>query len=423
MTEKLLQFLWRFQYFNKVDLRTTTGEAIKIIHAGTLNNNSGPDFLEAKIKIGDATLAGSVELHLKTSDWQKHRHDEDANYKNVVLHVVYVHDDNNTNLPVLELQNHIPKILLERFESLMNETSFIPCANNISDVKPLTWLAWKERLVAERLTRKAAIILEKFEHSNHHWEETFWWLLAKNFGSSVNAEAFEAMAQSLPINILAKNKQNLLQLEALLLGQAGLLNQNFKDDYPKSLQKEYNYLKEKYSLTGMQVPVHFMRMRPVNFPTVRLAQLATLVHRSQHLFSKILEAGSVKNVKALLSVAASEYWHTHYRFDELSDFKPKNLGADMIDTIIINTVVPTLFAYGKLKRDEAYQRKALQWLEETKLEKNNIVNGFTKLQVGSRNAYDTQAMIELKNEYCNHKNCLQCTVGNALLKTNFTSST
>ena len=420
MTERLLQFIWQFQYFNKGELATLQGESLLVIFPGHYNTNQGPDFLEAKIRIGSTTWAGNIELHFKTSDWEKHNHHRDDNYNNVILHVVWEDDVSNENsIPVLELRERVSKILLQRYDEWMKAISFIPCESGIHLVKDITWKSWKERLLAERLIKKSKIVEKYLRQSNYHWEEVFWWLLARNFGMKVNADAFEAMARSVPINILAKHKQQIHQLESLLIGQAALLNsKKFTEDYPRLLQKEYSFLQNKYNLKPIHVPVHFLRMRPGNFPTIRLAQLAMLVQSSAHLFSKIKEATSVKEIKKWFNVTANDYWHYHYRFDEASSFKKKKLGDAMIDNIIINTVCPVLFAYGNYQDENKYKDKALKWLEQTLAESNSITKGFLKLNIENKNAYDSQALIELKNEYCNKKRCLECGVGNYLLKGN-----
>jgi len=416
MSEKLLQFIWQFQYFNKTHLSTAAGEKLELIHPGKLNSNQGPDFTDARIKIGNTIFAGSVELHLKTSQWYMHGHQSDANYKNVILHVVYENDKVENHLPLLVLEPLISNILLNRYTGLMNSPSFIPCASSIAEVKELIWMSWKERLLAERLTRKSKIVEQFLEKNNYHWEETFWWMLARNFGMKVNAEAFEAMAHSLSVNLLAKHKSQIHQLEALLFGQAGLLNEDFKEDYPAMLKKEYNFLKKKYALQPVAVPVHFLRMRPTNFPSVRLAQLAMLIQNSAHLFSKILGTEKVSEIRSLFNVTANDYWHYHYRFDEISEFRKKNLGEVMINNIIINTIVPLVFAYGIYHNEVKYKDKALKWLEEVTAESNSITKGFIQLNIANKTAYDSQALIELKNEYCFHKRCLECSVGNAVLK-------
>jgi hypothetical protein len=279
--------------FQPFRLHTVDGEPVEILFPGRLNKNQGPDFSDAKIRVGTTLLAGSVELHLKTSDWQRHKHGQDKNYQNVILHVVLQHDQLFQNpIPVLELQHRIPSLLLENYTALMNAPSFIPCASTIKHTRELTWLNWKERLVAERLTRKAATVLEGLEQTGRHWEETFWRLLARNFGIKVNADAFEELARSLPVNLLAKQRASIHQLEALLLGQANLLPEP-ADDYTKLL-REYNFLKQKYELAPINTPMHFLRMRPGNFPTVRLAQLAMLLYNHASFFSFAGRAGPGK---------------------------------------------------------------------------------------------------------------------------------
>ncbi len=417
MTERLLQYIWQFQYFNKNELTAITGEVLQVISPGTYNSDQGPDFSEAKVKIDNTTLAGNIELHIKTSDWEKHKHQHDDNYNNVVLHIVWQHDKQiDPTVPVLELKERVPKVLLERFEQWMNAVSFIPCEKSIASVRDITWKSWKERLLAERLLRKAKQVEEYLQQNNYHWEETFWWLLARNFGMKVNAAAFEAMAKSIPLTIPAKHKNQIHQLEALLLGQAGLLNEKFNEDYPQLLKREYEFLKKKYNLKPVNNAAFFLRMRPGNFPTVRLAQLAMLIHQSAHLFSKIKEAENTGIVKNWFDITANDYWHYHYKFDESSSYKKKKLGAAMIDNIIINTICPALFAYGSYHNEQLYKDKALKWLEETAAESNAITKGFMQLGIENKNAFDSQALIELKNEYCNNKKCLDCAVGNFLLK-------
>ena len=382
-----------------------------------LNTNQGPDFTDAKIKINDTVWAGSIELHINTSDWKNHKHSSDKNYKNVILHVVWQHDV-NLNLPcsTLILEDKVPKILLHKYDEFMLTDNFIPCEKHIHQINSLTWQSWKERLLIERLEKRTGAIFEYLQKNNNHWEETFWWLLAKNFGIRLNSSAFEKTAKSISINILAKHKDQIHQTEALLFGQAGLLNNDFKEDYPKLLQREYQFLKKKYSLQKIEGEMIFLRMRPSNFPTVRLAQLAMLVHKSLHLFSKIKESTDIKSIKQLLQVTANDYWHYHYTFDEMAGFKKKKLGEQMINNILINTVVPVLFAYGHYHNESRYKDKALQWLIDIKAEKNSITKGFVSLHMENNTAFDSQALIQLKNEYCNKKRCLDCTVGNKLLR-------
>ena len=395
------------------------GDPFHIIHPGYYNTHQGPDFSEARIKINDTLWVGNVELHIQSSDWNKHRHQTDKNYNNVILHVVWEHDmdTGSTNLPVFILHDRVSKLLLQQYFEWMNGASFIPCEKNIHRTNDMVWFNWKERLLVERLQRKTALVQNHLQQNNQHWEETFWRMLAKNFGIKVNADAFEAIAQSLPINVLARHKNQIHQLEALLLGQGGLLEKEFEEDYPRMLQKEYRFLQKKHSLKPIHLPVYFLRMRPINFPTIRLAQLAMLVHHSNHLFSKIKETVGLKEIKTLLNVTANDFWHYHYTLDEQSDYKPKNLGEQMIENIIINTIIPVLFAYGLLHKENQYKQKALKWMEELGAEKNSITSKFKGLSIGNSNAFESQALIELKTQYCDNKRCLDCAVGNALLKT------
>ncbi len=421
MTERLLQFIWQFQYFNKNELTTVNSEKVQVILPGLYNHNQGPDFSNAKIIVGKTTWVGTVELHIKTSDWNKHKHQDDKNYGNVILHVVWEDDDKrglmiSKSIPLVELKTKVPKVLLQRYEELMVSQAFIPCEKNIQHIRDITWSSWKDRLLAERLLRKAGMVEEYLRQNNYHWEETFWWMLAKNFGMKVNGEAFESVARSIPLTLLAKHKGQLHQLEALLLGQAGLLKENFREDYPKLLQKEYKFLQKKYDLRPVQMPVYSLRMRPGNFPAIRLAELAMLVYESAHLFSKIKETSSAKVIKQFFEITANDYWHYHYRLDIASAFKEKKTGISMRDNIITNTVAPVLFAYGNYHNELKYKDKALQCLEEVSGEKNQITNGFKQLGIDNKSARDSQAMIELKNEYCTKKRCLECAVGNVLLK-------
>lgn len=420
MTERLLQFIWQFQYFNRNDLCTDDGASLQIIHPGKYNTNQGPDFLEAIIKIEGTVLAGSIELHIKSSDWTRHGHHADSNYKNVILHVVWQHAEEQELpfVPMLVIQSRISVFLLNQYDEWMQQVSFVPCAPAVKEVKEITWMAWKERLLAERLLRKSGYILQLLSANNNHWEETCWQLLARNFGMLINADAFENIARSVPVTILAKHKNQVTVLEALLMGQAGLLEDNFTDDYAKLLQREYLFHQQKYKLVKPACSVYFLRMRPAAFPTIRLAQLAMLVNHSNHLFSKIKETVIFKELTALLNVSANDYWHYRYRFDAPANYKIKNLGINMINNIIINTVAPVLFAYGLYHNEQTLKDKALQWLSQTGAEKNNITKGWQDLGIVNKHAYDSQSLIELKIQYCDRKRCLDCGVGNALLKRN-----
>ena len=416
MTEKLLQFIWQYQYFNKSQLQSTEGENIILVSTGLLNNNQGPDFLNARIKVGNTFLAGSIELHLKTSDWHKHHHEHDPNYKNVILHVVYNHDLEKHEFPVLELQSRISKIIIEKYYFIMSKEAFVPCESSLTKVKEIIWSKWKERLLVERLTRKSKKVYEFLNLNSFNWEESFWWILARNFGSTVNADAFEKIAQSIPHTIIVKHRNSVHQIEALLFGQANLLAGKWHDQYAVMLFKEYAFLSRKYTLQSIHIPLHFLRMRPSNFPSIRLAQLAMLLHQSNHLLQRILEEDTIDEIRDCIAITANDYWHYRYRFDELSNYKPKKIGEDMVNNIFINSIIPILFTYGDYHNQESYKIKALTWLEQIRAEKNSFTNGFVKLQVSNLNAFDSQALIELKQQYCDLKRCLECSVGNTLFK-------
>jgi hypothetical protein len=419
MKEKLLQFIWQFQYFNRHELKTEAGESLQIIKAGVLNANQGPDFLDACVQIDSLKLFGHIELHVKSSDWDKHKHSADKNYENIILHVVWEDDKQIANqkaLPTLVLQSRVQKILLNRFDQLMQNTEVLHCKNLFPTFNTIEWISWKERLLIERLEIKSKKVLSFLQESKGSWEDVFWWMLASNFGIKVNAEAFEAIAKTISIQILAKHKNQIHQLEALLLGQANLLNEAFETSYPILLQREYQLLQKKYMLSKVNAAVHFLRMRPANFPTIRLAQLAMLIHQSAHLFSHIKEITSIEQAKKMFDVTANDYWHYHFVFNEETIYKPKHLGMEMVDNIFINTIVPILFAYGLQQKEQSYKDKALQWLMQIKPEKNKITRLELPKGMEMKNAFDTQAFLHLHHQYCENKNCLQCVVGNKILK-------
>lgn len=421
VTERLFQYIWQFQYFNKSNLQTVAGEPIEIIFPGELNKNQGPDFKQARIKIGNTLWAGEVEMHIKSSDWNKHHHASDNHYNKIILHVVWqndqlITDKSNNLLPTLELQGRVSYLLLNQYEIWMNQKHAIPCNKEIYNISQIVWQKWKERLLVERLQQKAAHIDKLLDATNQHWEEVFWQLLCRYFGASVNSESFEQIAVSLPINILAKHKNQLHQLEALLLGQAGLLDETFLEHYPLTLKREYNFLKAKYKLESIIKKPVFLRIRPISFPTIRLAQLAMLIHQSIHLFSTIKETGNIKDIYKLFSVQAGAFWNEHFLLTENSEHRVKKVGKQMIDIIIINVVVPVLFAYGKYMADDNLSEKALQWLEQVVAEKNSITKIFTVLRVENKTAFDSQALLQLRNHYCDKKRCLECAIGNTILK-------
>jgi len=425
-TEDFLHYVWKFRLFDRSNLKTVDGEDIEIFSAGMHNTHSGPDFHNARIRIGDTTWAGNVEVHVPSSDWRKHNHTTDQAYNNVILHVVYRDDEPVTlsdgrRLPTLELENRIPPDLYNRFHSLVygNQT-IIPCEGSIGHVDDMTIRTWLTRVLIERLEKRAETVIKALNNNRGDWEETFYQFLAANFGFKTNALPFELLAKSLPQNILAKHKNNPMQIEALIFGQAGFLEGDIIDDYPKKLKEEYNFLRKKYSLTPIDNHLwKFMRMRPQNFPTIRLAQFAALIVRSNHLFSKILDIREVRSMRDLFTeIHVNVYWEDHYRFDAASKPSAKNLGASSIDVLLLNTLAVFLFSYGRHLQLEYYISRSLKLLENLPAEENNIIADFGVLGVKAKNAFESQAILELKNNYCNFKKCLHCGIGNKILADN-----
>lgn len=417
ITERLLQFIWQFQYISKGNLETVSGEAITIIFPGAYNTNQGPDFLQARLKIGNQIWAGNIELHVHTSDWNIHNHGSDKNFENIILHVVWEHDKDVNTIPVLELKDKVSNLLLDRYASLLKVQGFIPCEAMIKEVLPLRWIAWKDRLVAERMESRASHIFELLNKNENHWEDVLWQMVARSYGLPVNSDAFEAMACSLPISLLAKYKHSQIQLEALLMGQAGLLHDNrITNPYYVQLVHEYNFLQHKHQLSPIHFPVHMLRMRPANFPTVRLAQLAAIIYHSTHLFSKILAAHTLEGLTTLFKVSVSTFWKSHISFDEVQVKGYIATGQSKVDIIVINTVIPILYAYALYHKDEGLKERALHFLQKTKPEVNKIITQYRQLEVAALTAYDTQALLQLYKDYCTPRKCLSCSIGAAILK-------
>ena len=422
MKENFLHFLWRFRRFDHTDLISTTGEKIEIIHPGEHHNHAGPDFSNARVRINGTQWAGNVEMHLKSSEWCSHNHQNDDAYKNVILHVVMEEDEpvrrkNGDRIPCLEMKKRVPAKLLGTYQKILHNEYWIPCQHQLHAVSDMTKNLWLDRLLVERLERKTENIKSVLLKNKMDWEETFYQFTARNFGLKINVEPFELMARSLPQNILARHKDNLLQIEAMIFGQAGMLEKDFEDDYPNRLKKEYLFLKKKFNLSPINPAMwKFLRLHPGNFPTVRLAQFSKLIHRSVHLFRKILEIETLKEIEDLFSVKLNGYWLTHYTFEKESEKRNKSFGKQAIHLLTINTIVPFLFLYGNEIKEEDYKDKALRLLEELKPEKNSIIKGWENLGVQAESAYQTQALLQLKNEYCDKRRCLDCSIGGAILK-------
>ena len=418
MTEKLLQFIWKNRYFNQQGLELINGEPVTIEYAGEENIHQGPDFMNARIRVNGNYWIGHVELHLFSSGWEKHGHTDDENYRNVILHVVWKQDrlDIQRNIPQLVLSNRIPRLMLETYAAWMHKPVFIPCELSVTKTENQKWESWASRLLIRRLNRKMDQILDSLTKNQFHWEEQLWWMIAAHFGNPVNAAAFEAIARSIPFALLAKHRHQFIQLEALFMGQANLLGNEFRDPYPVMLKREYQFLQKKYRLKKIYEPVHFLRMRPENFPGIRLSQLASLYAHNVSLFSWLLKCDSVSSLRKMLMVSANDYWNTRYVFDRNSPFREKMLGRDMCENIIINSIIPLLYTYGKTIPDREILEKSVSWLSQIPAEKNRLMDGWKRVGVSVRKAAASQALTELKKQYCDQRKCLDCEIGKQLLK-------
>jgi hypothetical protein len=416
MNEELLQFIWQNRLFDKDSLVTHTGEKIEVIHVGSRSNNSGPDFINTRIKVGETVWAGNTEIHIQASDWFKHGHNEDKAFDNVILHVVkknnaVIRRSNGEEIPTLEL--HYNTFYETKYEELKSSRNWIPCQKDFHIHDEFQFNSWLERLCIERLEQKSTRIQNLLSFYKNDWEESFYCAIATNLGYKINAQPFEMLAKSIPLNTLLRHKDNLLQIEALLFGQAGFLSASLFDDaYFNSLKKEYIFLRKKYDLKPMEIHLwQFMRLRPAGFPTVRIAQLASLIFRSNNLFSKIIETNDLQRLRAVFRVEPSTYWITHYQFNKQGVSQVKLLGSDTIDSIIINTVIPFLFCHGIKHGNQKCKDRAVEFLAQIDAEQNSIIKEWENLGVRPKDAMSTQSLLQLKNEYCNRHKCLSCQVG------------
>lgn len=419
MKESILHYVWQNKLFSLQNLTTTDAESVEVVDVGRINTDAGPDFFNAKIKIADTIWAGNVEIHTHSSDWNKHNHQLDKAYDSVILHVVSTVDTeifrtDGTMIPQLELK--FPAFIAHNYEQLCSQQKWIPCADKIHLVPAIFIQSWKNALLAERLEQKMNAIEVLLKDNNQHWEEAFYITLARSFGFGINNQAFESLAKSLPVSILGKHKDQLFQLEALLFGQSGLLCLDELDEYPTSLKKESDFLQSKYGLTPIKKSEwKLLRLRPDNFPHVRIAQFAALVHSSSKLFSKIVENPDIEYIQQLFSCETSSYWNTHYLFANESVLNVKRLGKLSVNGIIINTVVPFLFCYASQKKNDELKDKTLQILERIPAERNSIVSNWKNLDLKVENAFDSQALLQLKKQYCDEKKCLRCRIGHKVL--------
>jgi hypothetical protein len=421
MNEDFLQFIWEHKLFHHDRLVTVGGEKVEVLSCGIRNRDSGPDFFNARIRLDDTIWAGNLEIHKCSSDWKKHRHDGDAAYENIILHVVAKYDlpvltPSGEEIPALVLS--YPSYLLGNYEYLLASGSWIPCQDRFYTIDPFVLKIGFNRLMVERLQAKTAEISCRIRQNQYDWNETFYQFLARNFGFRINGVPFEMLARATPLSVIGKHADSLFQVEAILFGQSGLLNEELLgDDYFLNLRDEYGFLMKKYNLRT--VPGHlwkFLRLRPINFPTVRIAQFAMLLSTVPDLFPFILNASSPETITRMFRVRASEYWDRHYKFSFSSRKKVKYLGIDAICNLIINTIVPFLFVFGDLNGKQDLKDKALDWLAQLPPESNSVITNWKKLGVHPESAFETQALLQLKSACCEKKLCISCHVGNRIIR-------
>ena len=422
--EAILHYVWKFKLFNILHLQTEDQEDIQILSVGTHNLDSGPDFYNSKIKIGETIWVGNVEIHIKSSDWQRHQHQKDKAYDNVILHVVWeadthIYRTDGTIIPTLELKNRVDNKIITNYDQLKHNNYWIPCEPQLAAVDDFTKQQCLDRMCLERMEEKSQNISQLYQQLKGSWEDTFYMIMAKSFGFKVNSLPFELLAKNLSQLILAKHKDQALQIEALIFGVSGLLNRTFIDDYPKALKKEYQFLKSKYNFNEVGVELwKFSKTRPDNFPTIRLSQFAALILNVQHLFSKMIAVNDLKDFYLFFkNLPVNSYWEQHFLFDKAVEKKSTNLGKLSIDILLINAVVPLLFFYGQEIGKSKYTEQAIELLEFIKPEQNVIIKGFEIRGLKAKQAFDSQALLQLKKYFCDHKKCLNCGIGLKILKT------
>ena len=419
--EQLLHYTWKHKLFPLHELRTTDGRLIEVIHPGMHNSDAGPDFSEAKIKIGGDVWVGNVELHRRTSDWFRHHHDKDKTYENVILHVASEIDcqlyyPNGQEVPQMQLD--VPQYVQDNYTELSRNDQHPRCKEVVEKLPQLMIHNWMTSLMLERFEERTKQILSRRETLDKDWENTLFVTIARNFGFGLNGEAFETWASSIPMNAVAKHRDNLFQIEAIFFGQAGLLDADIQDEYFLVLQKEYKYLRQKFSLVPMSSNIwKFLRLRPQNFPYIRLAQLATLYHEQQLNLSRLINATNLNEVSNLLQTHTSDYWNTHYCFGgQASKPRENQMSKSSVELIIINSIAPILFAYGKYKSDQSLCDRAFSLWEQLKAENNRITRDWASAGVICDNAADSQALIQLTRHYCQLHNCLRCQFGYEFIK-------
>ena len=418
--EQLLHYVWKHKIFSLKELKTTTGQQVEVIDTGLANTDAGPGFFNAKLKLDGALWIGNIEIHERSSDWFKHGHHADAGYNSVILHIASEIDteisrSNGERIPQIQLI--CPEAVRTNYKELLETASYPPCYRIIPSLSPFTAHSWMSALQMERFEQKATLLNERLKRCQGNWEDAFFITLARNFGFGLNGDAFETWAHQLPFRAVDKHRNDLFQIEAIFFGQAGILEDSDGDGYYLRLKKEYTYLQHKFGLIPMDASLwRFLRLRPANFPHIRIAQLACLYHRAYGLLSRIMETETLQGVRDILKGGTSEYWLTHYTFGGSSPSRPKTLSNTSLDLLIINTVVTFLYAYGLHKGNRVLCARAGSFLEELKAENNYITRMWEQCGMKASNAADSQALIQLKKEYCDKKKCLYCRIGYEYLK-------
>lgn len=424
MKEDFLHFVWRNKQFDVTNLISEQHQKIEIVRFGDYVQMAGPDFFNAQLFIDNQLWAGNVEMHLKASDWYAHQHEIDSNYDNVILHVVWDYDidvfrKDGSVLPVLNLSKYINEVLIKNYFNLRTSKNWLYCENQLNGIDDFTWFQWKEKLLIDRLEIKSKPIEVLLNQTQNNWEEVLFVLLTKNFGLNINGSAFEQTAKLISYKVISKERFSAFNLEALFFGVSGLLQIPKQDNYFKQILNEFSYLKEKHELKNFILePIHFFKLRPDNFPTIRFSQLANLLHQKEHLFSDLIQQElSIATIYKYFSISVSDYWKTHYVFDKESKSSNKNLSTSFIDLLLLNTILPLRFVYlkslGKSDFDDV-----LEMYRNLNPEQNSIIDKFKDLNISVENAFDSQTLIHLKKNFCDEKKCLQCAIGVKLLRNN-----
>ncbi|MEO4004510.1 DUF2851 family protein [Flavobacterium sp. CAU 1735] len=422
MQEIFLHYIWQYQKITALPLKTIQGEALQVLNPGQYHKEDGPDFFNARLIIGNQHWAGNVEIHLKSSDWYHHRHEINKKYDPVILHVVWEHDiavfrPDDSEIPVLVLKDYVPDQFLSDYYRLIKAKNWIFCEKDLLTIEPIFWLKWKERLFLERLERKVKPIQILLKENKNDWEATLFCCLAKSFGLNSNSEAFYQIARAVPFTIIRKERYVAGNLEALFLGMAALLDEDKEDRYFCDRKRKWKELMKKYRFHWKGgIPLQFYKVRPDNFPTIRLVQLAGLYQKHSNLFDALIHCNTLDAFYKIFTIEMPEYWNTHYRFDTVSPGKEKvkKISISFRQLLFINAILPLRFLYARYLGND-FSEELLDMAREIAPERNSITDRFKQLGITIESAFDSQAMLQLKKEYCNYKRCLHCDIGKKLL--------